>query len=1190
MSDERIHLDRDTEWWLAELGATPVGRRWLLKAGLGSAAAACMGAWSAPVADAARRVRAGVSGVRLQFALGAASEVSDLVLVANGEQHPLVAHTAASRRALRAQAGLWAKMDLGSLTHFVEGVSLPTGRAIAVRVQGRRGRREVLVALLWHCPEETTRALARVSHRLKGSLRGVVGSNERLAALGIRAAEISSPQEVAQLDIIISTYTTSVALTMCHPNVGTVDSTASGATNALLLKTPEVSTLGSYIDKMQRGGRDFATLVQATDPDGSPSQIQLGDKTSTFHISQLNRDDHTFVDAHRAALKSGIRSVRDDASLGAVIDKPLAEQDDTIKRQTWIQPQGVLPRPTTYSRALAGGAGLDLKVKNPGDVFGITTVVNGTYESGKVPLKVANDYVRWVYGYVQYLGKGGQVVPATTGGKYPDTDAQGPDTQYSKFLGVLPQVPTILGIPLGPATNTIDVTLSFPEGAHTARLLFCGLGSDINGGWRDYFPADAYPNRIAPTNEVLAPALVTGILTIGLTTFALAVDINVAATFASIRKVITAGLTDKATWNELFTVAARAVTLTNAELLGTTTASGLALYDQVSVNGGQANLWTILLALGTAIVKLLFVPRATVKLLGKVGQALLANITGEEVLNSLPLVGAVVAALEAVGDLATLAEVCAESVICPWVIENEVTLTYKASVSVSHDPCAASFPPSAKSWRLEAKVDGALVLDPVTGSINSGGTGQSTPVQADVVAPFGGKQIQWSMVLLDGAGGQVAAGVSAGYVNDDPNNVASKVAFSIKQNPAQISARTVFQRGATTTFSKAAGGYSWSDQVTVTGTVASAGIQEVAGAAVATTLGVAGMVWKQGDRFYLRGVPVVQNGKTIELGSVRKEGYARRPFLLFDSFVDVTKCDQKAPGGGNHVLLEPDETSDAYEARQLSLDPQTGRLDWDPAASVGRFVLPVSAAALHSSGRVVALHTDSGRVGLLEPLSAPLAAAANGVGSTRLASYTAGPGTQIGLLSSPIAVAVTNPGTVLILEAAGPQLSAFDLNGHPVRYFAGAGSVRAGGRRRAREARRRRVGAPALQFTLPLDQHKTYLDVAVDGAGQIYLLYYTGDGASVQDYHLDVYNPDGTPLETGSPGVNVPRIAVDYWRSIYAPNYQPLTDLGTSTPHIDPALHVAEPSLSRFDPTTPATGRRPTRTRTPPRTPTRGLG
>jgi hypothetical protein len=43
-----------------------------------------------------------------------------------------------------------------------------------------------------------------------------------------------------------------------------------------------------------------------------------------------------------------------------------------------------------------------------------------------------------------------------------------------------------------------------------------------------------------------------------------------------------------------------------------------------------------------------------------------------------------------------------------------------------------------------------------------------------------------------------------------------------------------------------------------------------------------------------------------------------------------------------------------------------------------------------------------------------------------------------------------------------------------------------------------------------------------------------------------------------------------HWRSIFAANYSPLTDLGTSNPHIDPALGVAEPSLSRFDPITPS--------------------
>ena len=44
-------------------------------------------------------------------------------------------------------------------------------------------------------------------------------------------------------------------------------------------------------------------------------------------------------------------------------------------------------------------------------------------------------------------------------------------------------------------------------------------------------------------------------------------------------------------------------------------------------------------------------------------------------------------------------------------------------------------------------------------------------------------------------------------------------------------------------------------------------------------------------------------------------------------------------------------------------------------------------------------------------------------------------------------------------------------------------------------------------------------------------------------------------------------MAVDYFRSIYAANFDPIYVEGTTTPRVDPALQLAEPSLSRFDPT-----------------------
>ena len=313
--------------------------------------------------------------------------------------------------------------------------------------------------------------------------------------------------------------------------------------------------------------------------------------------------------------------------------------------------------------------------------------------------------------------------------------------------------------------------------------------------------------------------------------------------------------------------------------------------------------------------------------------------------------------------------------------------------------------------------------------------------------------------------------------------------------------------------------------------------QDVTGTAVATLAGVAGMVFKQNDRYYLRGVPLGQDGATIKLGVAPyhgSRGYVRRPFLLLDPFVD--KADQ-----GNHVLLEPDDTSDAYHVRRLTVDPATGDLSWDPQQSQGTFLVPVSAAALHSSGRVVAVNTNSGRLGWLSPVS---------TSRPVLAAYSAGPGTRVGLLSSPIAIAVTNPGTVLVLEAGTTQISAFDLNGNPVRYF-GTGP----------DADRK--------FTRDLVSKGTPLDLAVDGADQIYVLYFTGTGSAPVDYHVDVYTKSGDVLDTHSPGVNVGRFAVDYWRSIYGANYDALTDLGTNNPRIDLRLLVAEPSLSRFDPTEP---------------------
>ena len=107
--------------------------------------------------------------------------------------------------------------------------------------------------------------------------------------------------------------------------------------------------------------------------------------------------------------------------------------------------------------------------------------------------------------------------------------------------------------------------------------------------------------------------------------------------------------------------------------------------------------------------------------------------------------------------------------------------------------------------------------------------------------------------------------------------------------------------------------------------------------------------------------------------------------------------------------------------------------------------------------------------------------------------------------------------------------------------------------------------------TLPLrptpGKTATYLDLATEAKGYIYVLSYVGDGSSTSDYLLDIYDPDGafvcrTPdarVSSTPQNVAAARIAVDVWRNLYALNYEKMVGPGGRT----------EPSISHWFPSPP---------------------
>src|SRR5262249_47812872 len=296
---------------IAELMRTPVGRRWLLKAGLGAAAASAMPAWATAatgqgtVGDDRGALSRSRRGIAVYFALGPAAHLADLRVVASGREFALIPHTRSTRSALRSQGTLWRKIRRSQLTHFAV-VPLRRDRGVLLSIHGTRHGQTVLVAQAFHAPEAATRALAQAAFLLEGSYESVAGSPERLGALGLDAAQLTSVPEIVDWETVVDPHQTAIALTMLHPNVATIAPTEVATTKSLLGQTPEVSTLGSYIGQMQQAGQDYATLVPAVDANGNPSQIKVGSQTTTFSTVQLNQPDTMFTTKARSAFLAGI--------------------------------------------------------------------------------------------------------------------------------------------------------------------------------------------------------------------------------------------------------------------------------------------------------------------------------------------------------------------------------------------------------------------------------------------------------------------------------------------------------------------------------------------------------------------------------------------------------------------------------------------------------------------------------------------------------------------------------------------------------------------------------------------------------------------------------------------------------------------------------------------------------------------
>ena len=254
-----------------------------------------------------------------------------------------------------------------------------------------------------------------------------------------------------------------------------------------------------------------------------------------------------------------------------------------------------------------------------------------------------------------------------------------------------------------------------------------------------------------------------------------------------------------------------------------------------------------------------------------------------------------------------------------------------------------------------------------------------------------------------------------------------------------------------------------------------------------------------------------------------------------------------ASGLGRNFFLQP--SVDGFVVQSITLDDTTP-VTIDNPLSWGVFSEGLDSLAVVPTGYLVGVNRQNHHMQILElppaaidssqaPQAVPFAVAKMGLG------------TREGLLSAPVAVTVIDA-TVLILEDGNQRLQAVDVSGNPVpRFQNGTSSV----------------------VTLEQGSGITYLDLAVEGMGYIYVLSFVNNGLTAADYRLDIYDPQGNHLNRTT-GVAAARLAVDTFRNVYTLNYEVVAN----TPRIEPSLSQWNPSTPEGCPTAPPV---PTATPTP---------
>ncbi len=1046
----------------------------------------------------------------LHFDLGFVPADRPLTLKVGTRRHPLLAHTPESLNRARQANRALALLPDERVSHYVEDVDLPGELAQLLMVTAPSAVEEAtldtLVLCCLHVPQAARHAV--LERKRQEGHPTWTRCHPKLALAGVEVSAADDHGAIIDVHDWKTAYDAGVSIVFHHAELVNIGANTAAGVQGIIEFSNGISDLATQILAQAK-----AHQQDPSHPNWVVEEPYLGTDMKPIKGSARYAWTADTKQWMRGPMMDSLTQAKNEAALES---SPTNAGVWTVQDGTTSVSAPSSPARTSAAQEVEGaGAGywtLDSLTPKHGfsNQGGVQLTRNDFHTA------FLNTWVRWLGIYAEFLGQDGEVVkPAKWTTKVPGGLAGTYDSDTKKYLAIVSSTNTILAIPVG--NTPTDVDFQWPSNAAGVRLLSGGIGR--TGGIEG---ADGQYHGSWDTQVCLPGAIMTGIFNFGIPVVCLIA--GAAVSEAVVNKLAAAIFS---------TVLDVATAIVNGPVSG-------------ALQGG--NTLTVLTAFADLIPRLLLdITELAVFLDAKIAQGAAEEAT--------PIFGWIAAAVSILSDVALLAQTTAEVALSPAVFEYVATRAIDAEWTLQPDPNHQdTWPREADHYVVTAtfkdgttrKAEAGLGAPPQTGprTVRFSQEGENR-------LPYGG-EVRFSAKFYSKTGWVCGSADSDFMSAAIQGNLLKVPTMAIKERVVPLNATTVYEYSNSLAWDASKKGRVWSNadgkptatRKDLSSSPVGDNLADLLGITLSQQTSQLGYTWEASGQ----DLPQCGSGSGPDSGQlyafqsidVRTDpdsslkfvpcGFTAAPQLAFDL---------RGPkdGIGNNFYFDP--RHQGYHLRRVVLDGKAGDFDLSSNKSWGRFNEPIQRLIVHPAGYAVGINSDNNKVEVLRIPSQPTSDA-----DAPLANLYSGFGSRQGLVHRPVGLAPLPGAGFAVLEQNSRSLKsparvqAFDFQGNPVKRFGGKAFFK--------------LSDPG--------QDVTYLDLAIESKGYIYVLRYFNQGDQPDDYQVVIYTPSGGLL-TQTPAISAGRLTVDIWRTLFTLDYQKMKK---------PAGARTEPTVSVWLPSTPS--------------------